>query len=352
MYETEILKCQEILERELGSNWETILKIAGTEELRKRCGKSLTSFMAFPERGKDGGDNKWRGNCSPFVIQQIAEYVLDSKRYYRQSTKDFTLLDPMSGSGTSETVADKLGIKSVLYDLNPAPAFGKGNWNALKDEVEDSADLIFFHPPYHSIIKYSGDMWGKPHPDDLSRCENWNDFIEKLNYVLKKLYLSLRKDGRIAVLVGDVRQKGKLFSMQHDMMKLGTLESFIVKGQFNCVSDSRTYSKPFIPVVTEYLLMFKKEDSLIIPFTMTRQGVFEINKTDSSSLTWNHLIRMTMEAEGGKAKLSDLTEKLKNHPKAKANQHYGERIRATIYEHKNDYINHGNGVYELSYMAA
>ena len=51
MYEDEILKCRKVLERELGSDWENILKIAGTEDLRKRCGKSLTSFMAFPERG-------------------------------------------------------------------------------------------------------------------------------------------------------------------------------------------------------------------------------------------------------------------------------------------------------------
>ena len=84
----------------------------------------------------------------------------------------------MSGSGTSKGVADKLGINSVLYDLNPNPECGIGNWNALKNDVEDSADLIFFHPPYHDIIKYSGNMWGKANPDDLSRCENYNDFVQ------------------------------------------------------------------------------------------------------------------------------------------------------------------------------
>ena len=48
----------------------------------------------------------------------------------------------------------------------------------FKNDVEDSADLIFFHPPYHDIIKYSGNMWGKANPDDLSRCENYNDFVQ------------------------------------------------------------------------------------------------------------------------------------------------------------------------------
>lgn len=38
----------------------------------------------------------------------------------------------MSGSGTSKAAADALGVQSVLYDLNPAPAAGLGGWNALK----------------------------------------------------------------------------------------------------------------------------------------------------------------------------------------------------------------------------
>ena len=100
----------------------------------------------------------------------------------------------MSGSGTSKAAADRSGVRSILYDLNPAPAHGKGGWNALKDDVEDSADLVFFHEsacalisPYHNIIQYSGNMWGKPHPDDLSRCEDYNDFLEKLNLALPVL---------------------------------------------------------------------------------------------------------------------------------------------------------------------
>ena len=231
----EIMKTKaiEILKREFGNEWQNIVQSLGTENLRRRVGKELTSFIAFPERG-EGGQSSWRGNCSPKVVEAIVKYVLDSKRYYGKDVSDFTLLDPMSGSGTSKFAADKMGIQSVLYDLNPNAPYGKGGWNALRNDVENSADVIFFHPPYHSIIPYSGNMWGDPHPDDLSRCSNYKEFIEKLNFVLKKLYVSLRKDGRLAVLVGDMRIGGKFYSMQSDMMKIGAFESFIVKGQFNC----------------------------------------------------------------------------------------------------------------------
>lgn len=245
MNDSQIQRAAELLQKEFGTEWQAIAGMLGTEGLRKRVGKELTSFMAFPERG-NGGDSHWRGNCSPEVVASILRYVLDCKRYYGKDVSQFTLMDPMSGSGTSQAVADHFQVRSLLYDLNPVPTYGYGNWNALRNDVEDSADLIFFHPPYHDIIKYSGNMWGRPHPDDLSRCENYQDFLEKLNYCIRKFFFALRKDGRLAVLVGDIRKDGHFYSMQNDLMRMGEFESFLVKGQFNCVSDNRRYKKPFM----------------------------------------------------------------------------------------------------------
>ena len=347
----ERLRAVAVLEKEFGPQWQSIVQMLGTENLRKRVGKELTSFIAYPDRG-EGGSNAWRGNCSPKVVEAVAKYVLETKKYYGKDVSNFTLIDPMSGSGTSEGVANKLGIRSVLYDLNPNSACGRGGWNALRDEIDESGDLIFWHPPYHDIVRYSGNMWGDPHPDDLSRCANYKELIEKLNFVMKKLFMALRKDGRLAVLVGDIRSQGEFHSIQDDMMKIGAFESFIVKGQFNCVSDTKRYAKPFIPIVTEYLLVFHKQDVFMIPFSKTLSGSFDARCKDDESLTWHHLVRMTMESMGGEAKLSDLYDALESHPKAKKNPHYRDRIRATIYEHKGQYVPRGDGVHALSYQVA
>ena len=344
-------RAAKILENEFGTDWMAVAQMLGTEDLRRRVGKELTSFMAFPERGS-GGSNQWRGNCSPEVIHSVAKYVLDTKKYYGKDVSDFTVLDPMSGSGTTKDAVDRLGVKSILYDLNPNAPVGKGNWNALKNDVEDSADLIFFHPPYHDIIKYSGNMWGKPHPDDLSRCENYEDFVEKLNHVIKKLYMALRNDGRLAILVGDIRSKGNFYSMQHNIMRMGKFESFVVKAQFNCVSDSRRYAKPFIPIVTEYMLIYHKDDPFLVSYSKRLGNSVDISQKDVAGLTWHHLIRATIEKLGGEAKLTDLYDYLSEHPKSKKNEHYRERIRATIYEHKDQYIPTGSGSYRLTYKVA
>ena len=60
-------------------------------------------------------------------------------------------------------------------------------------------------------------------------------------------------------------------------------------------------------------------------------------------------IRLTMEDLGGRAKLSDLGDRLAAHPKAKKNPHFRDRIRATAYEHPGQYISCGNGFYALNY---
>lgn len=171
------------LEKEFGSDWLTVAQELGTENLRQRVGKELTSFLAFPERG-EGGKNTWRGNCSPKVVESIVKYVLDTKRYYGKDTSDFTLLDPMSGSGTSGIVAENLGIRSCLYDLNPNPAKGRGSWNALKDEVDESADVIFWHPPYICLsIQFAWLSSGQREQGNLHRAGGSGDRQKNFPYV-------------------------------------------------------------------------------------------------------------------------------------------------------------------------
>lgn len=338
-----------LLRRELGPDWKRIVQLLGTEDLRTRVGKRLTSFVAYPDRG-EGGSNKWRGNASPLLVRDLVNHVLECKRYSRQPTDKIKLLDPMSGSGSSKAAADKLGVESALYDLNPAPAHGRGGWNALVDDVVDDADFIFFHPPYHNIIPYSGRQWGStPHPDDLSHCDSYPDFRDKLNYIIKKLYMALRRDGRMAILVGDIRCDSYFYSIQNDIMTLGRLEAFITKAQYNCKSDTRRYKKPFIPIVTEYLVLLKKEGGLLVPFTRRISGTFNMLHHDNSAVTWNHLIRNVMEELGGTASTDQLYSLLANHPKAQGKKYYRDRIRAVIQEYPQTYRPVSTGVYELAY---
>lgn len=343
----DLQRASDLLKKEFGDKWKSIVQKLGTWELTHCVGQNLTSFMAFPER-EEGGNSRWRGNCSPQTIENLIRFVQKCRQY--EGKKDFLLLDPMSGSGTTHAAAKRTNVSAILYDLNPHPPKGIGNWNILRDEVMHSADLVFLHPPYHDIIRYSGEMWGAAHKDDLSRCEDYQDYIEKLNYAIKKLYFSLKHGGYLAILVGDIRKHGEFHSIASDMIHIGNMKSWIVKGQFNCVSSRRTYAgKPFIPIVTETMVLFQKEDIFFVPFSTRIEGNFRIDKQDSITLSWFHLLRITMEYLDGQANLQQLYKKLQNHPKAKKNKNYEARIRATLYEHKDCFIPIGKGKFKLVY---
>ena len=134
------------------------------------------------------------------------------------------------------------------------------------------------------------------------------------------------------------------------MLHIGNMKSWIVKGQFHCTSSKTQYSgKPFIPIVTETLVLFQKEEIFLVPFSIRKEGIFQIQEQDSIALTWFHLLRMTMEQFDGQATLKQLYQELREHPKAKRNKNYEARIRATLYEHADCFQPLARGTFRLKY---
>lgn len=166
--------------------------------------RPLTSIVSYPERGA-GGNNRYRGNCSPKLIEDLIGFF-----------KPQEICDYMCGSGTTKAAADKLGIKSHLYDLH-------SGFDIMNCDIKERPEFIFWHPPYWDIIKYSDVMYKAadvkskygydPMSLDLSRIPDWGRFVQAMNYAMMKQFSALEKGGRIAVLMGDIKKKGKLYSM-------------------------------------------------------------------------------------------------------------------------------------------
>lgn len=205
--------------------------------------KMITSLLSFPTRGR-WGDAKYKGNCSGFIIKSLLEHY-----------KPKSFLEVFAGGGTGFEVANELGyVDSVHIDLNPR----WGGWNALIDEVPVKSDFIFSHPPYFNMIEYSGNVWGEKHKDDLSHSNSYDDFIKKLDFVNNKLFESLLPNGRMAILIGDLRKNGVYYSIIKDMKYYGALEAHIIKAQYNCESFRKQYKSKFIPITHEHILIFRR----------------------------------------------------------------------------------------------
>lgn len=88
--------------------------------------RPLTSIVSYPERGA-GGNNRYRGNCSPKLIEDLIGFF-----------KPKEICDYMCGSGTTKAAADKLGIKSQLYDLH-------SGFDIMNCDIKERPEFIFWH---------------------------------------------------------------------------------------------------------------------------------------------------------------------------------------------------------------
>jgi len=303
--------------------------------------RKLTSIVSYPERG-DGGNNKYRGNCSPKLVEDLIRHF---------GFKE--ICDYMCGSNTTKAAADSLGIASKTYDLH-------SGFDMLNCNIPDRPEAIFWHPPYYNIVTYSDVMYSAaqvqsqygydPRQTDLSRIPTWEGFVEAMNYCMMKQFCALEKGGRMAVLVGDIKKRGKLYSMIFELIKPGTLENVVIKAQHNCFSDNTQYSGKFIPILHEYLLILKKDAPLV--YSMLTTTAREADIRDMPGATWKDVVADVLASFSGEVELSQIYAKVEQHQRAKSQQFWKEKVRQTLQYHKGIFSSPRRGVWMLNRCAA
>lgn len=285
----------------------------------------MNSILSYPDRGK-WGNSQYRGNCSGYVIKDLLQFNFPS-----HPPKQF--IEVFSGGGTGQDVTRDLGItNSIHLDL-------RNGWDALVDELPKGSDFTFSHPPYWDIIKYETQRKSF-HEDDLSNQMDYETFIFQLDKVNEKIYHNLFNGGRHALLIGDVRKKGKYYSLVKDITWFGDLESHLIKVQHNTRCENKQYAhSQFIPIAHEHLLVFKKKQIWQLNIKYTKD--FEKDIRTLKRITWKDLIRATLEYKE-KASIQEIYEYLYQSEKAKANQHVRAKIRQVLnsypdFQKKGDY---------------
>lgn len=302
--------------------------------------RRLISVVSYPERGA-GGNNRYRGNCSPRLIEDLINHF---------GVKQ--ICDYMCGSNTTAAAAKNMGIASKTYDLH-------SGFDMMHCDIPDRSEFTFWHPPYWSIVTYSDVMYSAsevekrygydPRKTDLSRITAWDDFVKALNYCMMKQFSALEAGGRMAVLVGDIKKQGHLYSMIFELIKPGLLENVVIKMQHNCMSDSTQYSGKFIPIMHEYLLLLKKQSPLVYPMLMTQSVTLDVR--DMPGAPWKDIVADVLEKCGGKAALSDIYETVQPYKRAKSSQYWKEKVRQTLQYHPTLFTSSERGVWRLNKAA-
>lgn len=300
----------------------------------------MQSIVSYPVRGSYGR-NSYRGNCSGLLIKDIiAQYKLKG------------LSDFMVGSGTTEDVVREAGIRGEFADLNRG-------YDMMSMDIPNRAENIFWHPPYGSMIVYSGNQYNVAEVErqtglsaetilanDLSRCPSWEEFVKKMNYCMLKQFSALEKGGRMFVLMGDMKKRGVLYSMLCDILKPGTLEQVIIKAQHNCWSDRQSYSNQnFVPIVHEYLMVCRKDAGLVVPVSFGTSREYDMRTFGDQS--WRDLVYSVIQNNGGQVSLQELYDALKDSAKARRNPHWQDKIRQTVQNIKH-FVRTERGCYALA----
>lgn len=300
----------------------------------------MNSIVSYPNRGNYGKSN-WRGNCCGHLIK-------DMLKFYQPRV----FVDPTLGGGTSFDVVEEMkseGSSIEFYGLDLHNGF-----NLLKDSLSQRiggsrADYVFFHPPYHSVIQYSASIWGTEiHPDDLSVCPTYEDFLTKMTVALRNIYESLNSKGSYSILIGDLRKQGEYLSIQSDLLQLapGKLDGIIIKEQHNCVSSRKNYANQhFIPITHEYLLNFRKERLIFGMIDTTLEVSRKLEML--SRANWCAVIRTALTKLGGAAPLQQIYQVIEEDaPKTvQPRKNWQARVRCELQRH---FQSVGRGIWSLT----
>jgi len=282
----------------------------------------MKSVLSFPDRGKWGKSN-WRGNCTGHIQRELIQHFNPA-----------VFVDICEGSGTSRDVCKELGIEYRGFDLHTGTDFTS---DYILKLLGAHADLVFSHPPYGSMIRYDeiGSFTDSSLKSrDTSACKTVEEFLEMSRIMLLNQREATCLGGHYATLIGDLRSKGMFRSFQADyigMMPKSELVSVVIKTQHNCVSDNRTYTGSFIPIMHEYLLVWKKTASTLVQISL--ESLIDIKR--QTAMTWRNLVQMALIKLGGRAVLSDIYDYVKKDAgeKVAANSHWMAKIRQTLQLH-------------------
>lgn len=120
----------------------------------------------------------------------------------RFTKKNEVVWDCFGGSGTTFKVAQLLDRECIINDLNPKKSFiTKGD--SKNFEPYKKVQLLFMHPPYHDIIKYSN------HKDCGSNCKDIDNFLSWFEEIVSNCVKYLDSNRFLILVCGNIYKNGE-----------------------------------------------------------------------------------------------------------------------------------------------
>lgn len=202
----------------------------------------LTSIHSHKGRGPYG-DARYRGNCGGHLIKDLVQYYSPTN-----------VLDLMNGSGTCRDVCDELNVPCYTMEIKE----GRDATSPESYRELPPIDFIWGHPPYWRMIRY-GDS-----ERCLSNAASLEDFLDRMQTILRLSRGVLSRHGKIAILIGGYSDRGQYQPLPQLLVERAIREDLwpacteIIRFQHGNTSSNRTYRSSFIPGLHDTCLIFEK----------------------------------------------------------------------------------------------
>jgi len=135
------------------------------------------------------GNNKYPGVTPAFIIYNML---------YRYTIPGDTVLDPMTGSGTTIDVCKEEKRNVIAFDIVPTrPDIKQADARNLP-LPDESIDMVFIDSPYGDNIRYND------HPDNIGHIPATDEaFYDELEKVMKECYRVMKPGKYLGWLIGD-----------------------------------------------------------------------------------------------------------------------------------------------------
>ena len=244
---------------------------------------NVDSLWVIGPRAKGGKrENNYHGNFVPQIPSDLI------RRFTKPGD---VVLEPFMGSGTTLFECERLHRRYVGLDINAdivklveekmkdgykeycIHQIDSGSNNAadviaedLKAFQRDAVDLLIAHPPYYDIIKFTNQEC------DLSNSDSLDEFISRYINVIKQSFQYIRKNGHLAVVVGDLYRNSEVVPLGFMLMN-ATMQNFKCKLKGIVVKDmvgnrakiglaalwrKRALKSDYYLFKHEYLFVFRK----------------------------------------------------------------------------------------------
>lgn len=185
---------------------------------------------------------------APFLVNDIIKLIS------MYTKKGMVVLDPFVGCGTTLIAANALQRNSIGIDLNPEYysqflkrtesldittkiSFLVGDSEKELDNIE-MVDYIVTSPPYHNILKNDakgirnnsgkayrmaareGVEYYSTHPNDLGNFDEYNDFLNAFEKIMKKAYAHLNEGKYATIIISDFTINKKEVCVQADIVRV------------------------------------------------------------------------------------------------------------------------------------